>query len=1440
MPPTKLIDSLEAVRRRAKLLSLAYGLGIVLSAAAGLLVATILADYLLNLRAIPRLVVMAAAAAAFAFAFFRWIVRPAMARLSLSDIAGRLERAFPQFDDRLRSSLDFLRPQSPATDGNSGEGGWGDGGWADGGSEVMKQRVVEQTTQLASTIDLRHAVVAKPAWYSFGGAAASLLLFALLAAMVGGQLRSIALDHLLDPFDSHPWPKRVEISADGTLPARVPVGQRLDVRMTLLRGDKPSIKPVVCYQYGNGPIEQEFMTRGANGVYDASLDARVEASESNGHLHVWMKAGDDRLDLPAVTVVPRLMIKSVEAVVAPPKYVTSTPPITVNLAAAPAVMAVGSDVALHVTFNKPLADRNAVTVVPLASDGATTQPAASSGEASSVAWSSDGGATAVGRFTASSPLRFHLHALDVDGFANNALEEYELIVRPDQSPSVQIENPRRNEERTAVATLPLQGLAEDDYGIQTLKLVVDRIERATDSHAPASVAPQTMLSHWEIPLVEHGAPTASVGWSRIEGTGDRLRYRANYAWDLSQLNAGLRGGDVLEYYLLVSDNFNLNGQTHPPVPSGKLRINIISQDELANRVIADLQAAKTQVEEAKRVQLRTGQETANLVEDTKAKPKLDEADHVAAERLTGQQSAVAGQTRQIAAKVEEIGQRLEENKSQQLDLKDLTRDVASDLNDAAQKPMKLAAQHLADAQQPKLADARNANLDQAKASQNEASDDLQRAMDRMGDIGSLQQTIARINDLLRQQREVGDQTQEAGKNNLGKMPDQMTTEDRQKLEAAADAQAKLADRTAKAVDAMKKAADQLSKTDPATAEAMAKAAETATQQQVAPNQQKAAEQARQNQQASAQSAQKQAELGLQMIVSDLEQAQQRKLAELSKQLEELQQQIANLIRRQAGHNLDNVTVQGPDALAKLGVAVAADLYQLAQRTPQSPAGLDPDRLAPSQEQTERNTRDISKATESLPNGAQPAAQLLRAADHMERAIVSLSDSKWADAYDPPQVEALAALQAAMKTVDQQKAKVDNQIAATQQEAVRQKYVGIKQDQEKLNAETARIKGARDAQGALKRADMIRLNQLPGEQGELSDRVAELDKALSDAGSIVYEWANKDIVQSMNQVKADLPLPDKATATQAQQVAIVDQLDEMIRNLATKPKESKFAAEGSGGGSGKGSAPAMPPEAELRLLKDLQRTINGNTKADALAQKNGQAPDKPQLLALGTREGELRGLLDQLLQNASKGELKLGPEPDPSRLLPEEAKQEDVENDELDKNLLDDKPAAEQEETQAGLVGDRMARSRQRLAINSDPGRVTQIIQDRILQDFDVLIDQSRKQEAEIRNPPKDSQSPQKQSRPGEQMAKADNQGNKPGSPKANPVANPAQVSAANAPGNAATDLSKEIKESLAEWGQVTPRLRDAQIEGSSETIIEQYRKLTEDYYRSLAAKATDH
>ena len=58
------------------------------------------------------------------------------------------------------------------------------------------------------------------------------------------------------------------------------------------------------------------------------------------------------------------------------------------------------------------------------------------------------------------------------------------------------------------------------------------------------------------------------------------------------------------------------------------------------------------------------------------------------------------------------------------------------------------------------------------------------------------------------------------------------------------------------------------------------------------------------------------------------------------------------------------------------------------------------------------------------------------------------------------------------------------------------------------------------------------------------------------------------------------------------------------------------------------------------------------------------------------------------------------------------------------------------EKKVNLVGDRMARVRQRLALNDDPGKTTQIIEDRIVTDLDILIDQARRQQAQTRNTPR--------------------------------------------------------------------------------------------------------
>jgi len=1514
MPHTMLIDSLHAVRRRVKFLSVAYGAGIVLAAAAALVFVTVLLDYLLNLPAFPRVIVICLALVGIGYFLFHYVVRPGLARLSLSDVAGHLENRFPTFQDSLRSTVDFVGGSVP-------------------GSEAMKDRTVEEASRVAGTVNLRSAVATTPVWYSMAGGVGAVVLGVLLLSVM-----HVPYARFLPPFPDQPWPKRVEISLLGSVPARVPVGQRVDVRMKLAKGDKASMKAIVYYQYDNGPVQQEYMSRGEDGAYSASLDAKITSaaaatnpSKAMGSLKVWMKAGDDRKELAPITVVPRLAIRSVDAVITPPAYAHAGPQ-TLSLANAPAVMTSGADLALKVAFNKPLAADQAIVIEPVAKEMKPPQP---KWERQKLADGVDA-AVATGHWSVRESLRFHIKATDADGFQNTGLEEFELIVRPDQSPAVQIELPRGNQERTPVASFPVQIAAEDDYGIDSLKLVIDRLGDK---------------KHWEIPLVAGSEAVSPAQWTRVEGTAERQRFRSSYVWDLAaSLGADLKPGDVLEYYALAQDNFELDGTRHPPVPSGRLRVTIISQEDLTRIVADEMRTLATLLNEVRNSQNRTKEETGNVARDTEKKPDLDAGDRQALDRLANQQSAAASSAKSMAAKLEQINQRLDENKSPAQELRDIAKDVKNALNHAAENPMKESANKLnqvknsrpntqnnnqsnrnqnnqnqnnqnqnQNAQQNSQQNQQNAQSkegqnqqnqsqanrqnpgenkpgddknnpdkkdqgkqdDQAKAdeqakqdqqakndkdnkqenqgpagqrnqdlkdaqqNQQQASNELEKALDKMGNLGGLQRTMDQLKDLLKQQQKVSQETKESGKNNLGKKPEEMNEQDRKKLEQAAQDQQNLSKKTDKAMKEMEKLAEQMSKSDPNSSEAMKNAAQTGQQQKVVPNQQKASDQAKQNQQDQAQAAQKQAELGLEMMINELRAAERRKLEELARKLEDLQKQLEILIRRQAGHNLDNLGLQGNGKIAALDAQTRDELIAKSERFKDQPTTVENlPQLSTGQEQTERNTRDIAKVAEDLPNGAEPATHLTRAAGKMERAIVSLRESKLAPAYDPSQVEALAALEEAKKIVDKQQEEIAQKKEEQQKEAIRQVYMKIKGEQEKLNTETARVEKNRNADGSLNRADGVLLGQMPGQQGKLSERTAKLDEDLAALGSIVYTWANKDIVDSMNTSKDDLGKADTGEATQTEQKRIVAQLDAMIKNLAIKPPEpEKFASRQNGGGQGQGQqgkkAPPLPPEVELRLLKDLQTAVNESTKVlDAMTNK-----DKPKLLALGNRQGELRNLLDNLLQKASEGKVKLGPEPDNKDQLPEEAQakkdniKEGVENQELEKELLTGDPTAEKVEKDTSLIGDRMARSRQRLAMNNDPGAVTQEIQKRIILDMDDLIRMARTQQARGRGQ-KNPQLAQLQRQPGQrQDQQPANQGRQPNQP--NQAQNPAQVSQIKGQDNTNADLSKEMTSAMDEWGKVTPRLRGPILEGQSEKPIEKYQRLINDYYRSLATKANE-
>src|SRR5688572_2779371 len=370
MPPTFLIDALTSLRRKVKLLSVAFGAGVVLATAVGLVLAAILLDFLLhyalnvNLLPVPRLILLVAALAALGYAAFRFIVKPILSRLSLSDVAGHLETVFPEFDDRLRSTVNFVQHQDVP------------------GSDYMKQRTVAQAAEIAGRVDLSRALVTRPVWYSLGGAAAA-VVFLLALTLLLPTFRNVGFSRLFMPFGDAKWPKTVQIDAD-QLPTRVPVGQRIDVSLRLAKGDSASRKALIYYQYDNGPVQKEYMIRGEDGRYAASLDARGQ------NVKVWMSAGDDSTEQQQIEVVPRLAVTRVEAVVAPPAY-AQMPPLTMNLASAPAFMTSGSKVTLTVAFNKDLADAaDTVKIVPMVNEApvdakAATRPATPSGPGADLA-----------------------------------------------------------------------------------------------------------------------------------------------------------------------------------------------------------------------------------------------------------------------------------------------------------------------------------------------------------------------------------------------------------------------------------------------------------------------------------------------------------------------------------------------------------------------------------------------------------------------------------------------------------------------------------------------------------------------------------------------------------------------------------------------------------------------------------------------------------------------------------------------------------------------------------------------------------------------------------------------------------------------------------------------------------------------------------------------
>ena len=1427
-PERNLVESLERLRDRVRALSLMMGGAIVCTVAMWAAMIYLLTDYSLGLPAVPRIVLFIAALAAIAYACWQWLLNTLIKPVSLNDVAARVEQAFPQYQDRLSSSIQFLSGDQAI------------------GSPALRELVVSEAEQLTHALDLRRSIVLRPLWRATLAAAASLVVVVLLIGGVNPRLRHIAAGRLLRPFQSNPWPKRVVIELSGDVPDRLPVGQSLDIKMRLARGDSASRKATIFYQYGDasgrpsGPVEQEYMTRGSDGFYHARIDAQITAAGDAGTLKVWMSAGDDQVNLHPINIVPRLAIQRIEADIAPPPYVHA-PPSRQEWGEAPVAVTAGSTITLKAIFNKPL-DASAPASLEMLDSKSKPR----------VSWAPADGNSVTATIDATSSFQFHLHARDIDGFSNLAAEEFDVIVRPDQLPSVTIQSPRENEDRTPQAVVPILLEAEDDFDIPSVLLIVNKLGDK---------------SHWEIPLVERSLPVGNTKWSQKDSSSQLHRFEANYGWDLSQLaGAPLRAGDVLEYFVTVKDNFDLNGQTHPPVASGRLKIVIISRDDLSNQIADQFDSIAEQAASLRRSQQTIHQETAQLATDTTAKASMDPADASAASRLSAAQAKLAEQTQSLASDAATIQGRLKENHSDNADLIATAMDLSGLLDHAAEHAIKPAADELDGVRQSASTARRDRNFADAQAEQLQAEEDLQKAVDRAGGVGGVSRSSESIQNALAQQQAISAATLAVGNNNVGKSRDEMSADDQKRLDDLAKEQAQLSAKTSKLLEQLDRDAKKVAKSDQAAAQTITQAIDAANQQNIAGNQSTAADDLAQNRQGEALSLQKKAEAGLTAMKSLLDQVKQRQADQQAAALAAMQQQLGELIRQQADHNLYTLNFQGGDALQQIAVAARAQLFTDAERDPITPLPtLAPDALASTQEQTESDTRDLARSAGDAPGMADTSALLITAAGEMDRAVVSLRDSKWTDAYAGPEAMALSDLRKAKSIVDAKKDAADKKKDEEKKKTIQQQYGELLTLQEAVNKSTADIDQApRDEDGALSREAQLRLHQLPDAQALIAQKAEAMNADLATLQSIVYRFANRDLIKSMQQVRDQLAVPNTGSGTQIQERQIASELDSLAADINAKPKTDAPKKAKKGGGtadSGGGFAlpPSMPSEAEFRLLKDLQ--IIQNNATTALSKQ--PTPDPAAMRALGDHQGELRNLLDNLLKKSSKGKLRLRPEPDNRDELPEELHGTLALDSTAIESLTVFGPAGTEEPAPSApadapsedgvkdvnRIGDRMSRVRQRLALNGDAGPITLEIQKRIIANLDFLIDANRTPPPSTQSsttpppPPPSSTQPNAGGGPPPPPPPAQPQNDgKPGDKKPSPeklaagAAKPGSAKSNMKPATPADASADGSKQESRMWGAVTPRQRSAVIEGEGEQPLDKYKDMVDDYYRTLSTQ----
>ncbi len=1138
------------------------------------------------------------------------------------EIAQRIERQRPELAGHLAAAVDFELTGVSRTN-------------------ELAAFAVRNLEERAKGMDFGSVLKLRPTVLRVFGAVACVAL-AIGFAAVEPVYASIAVKRVLLPWSDAAWPARTAVESLMVDRTVAPKGTPVELRARLSKGDEASERVFARYR----------SVRDGAGGGEASAWTEVALSRQPDGAFSRLVDGDgDRLEFVFLTRDSETQVGSMR-LVEPPAITAATlvaePPAYAQRVMGARTEDLGSGADARATPRDPLLDGSRVRLelklsraIPFdaanptvwmigeatldAQDGVVQEGVVQDGVlqdgvlqegATASSASADGGAAAASavqaakgvgparkpvtptidpadparwviEFTARGPTRIEAQLVDADGIRQREPSVFAFDTVADRAPTAAVIDPAQDESVVADARVPMRAEQRDDLELRSAGIeIATRLGKAeTDS-----------LVFEERAEIAGPQPAASI---------ERVL-------EIAKLQ--LAAGDSVVLRAFAEDHFDGLGaseKSHGRTRSAPRVIRIVGEEEFERQIRSSLSGVR-------RDAMRIDERQAKAREQVEKDPKDA--------TLEQGQAAVTEGAARIRESAEQVLERLGRNGRADGSLADIARQ-AEDIASAAEARSAEASEALErarkEAKTPEEREQRAADAKQAAERQDEVRaelEDLVGLLDRDEDAWAARRRLEGLTNRIRQ---LARETQQAAQRSNGESREQMSPDARAEIDALAERQASAAEEAEKTLSEMKERAKALEESDAQQARALDAAAKAAEDGRVREEMEQASKDSAQNKLEQSKAAQERALEALQKAAQELEQDRKVRAKELARMLEDLVEAIKRLIAETEGRRAELAGVPGGagEPESRLRDPIAALFGVLSQNT----RGVAADARARSREAA-RPARSLDSAATSLA----AVAATLRARDFAREDAVAAADA------------ALKHLDEALKLAEEASDRAEERAAEEKREELLQKYREFLEREVTLRDAAKKI--VPESGKAIGRRELVESRRLGSAQEELREAVRRLldaeeevkgSDALADMHDVIDESLS-DSRASLNDGKpgAAVPPADDAIEALAAIVGALDEKDTPNDEDAFAEQQNSGSDQGAGGQSPSG---AVPPVAEVKLLRSMQDSLARRTRAlDEAASSMTPVERAQRLGAIAARQQRILELGSKLAEKIRAG------------------------------------------------------------------------------------------------------------------------------------------------------------------------------------------------------------